>query len=48
MKCDWQHFAQETYSTEKPSQPFFKKSDFLKDLGPYISFQPEFLKNALS
>lgn len=30
LKCDWQYFANETYSNERPTQPFFKKVDYLK------------------
>jgi hypothetical protein len=39
MKCDWQTFANETCSIEKPTQVFYKKVEYLKELGPSISMQ---------
>jgi hypothetical protein len=48
INCDWQFFAQETTALDKPAQFFFRKVEYIKELGPFVTSQPELLKTVLT
>lgn len=48
LKCDWQYFASEQISIEKPPTITIRKVDLLRDLGTCATISVDVLKTVFS